>query len=70
MSALYEFRNNRVTVLVVPFVALRYDIVDRGGALGLKIVQWSRDLLANDILGAHILLVSVENLDGCEGSGH
>ncbi|KAK9349562.1 P-loop containing nucleoside triphosphate hydrolase protein, partial [Lipomyces doorenjongii] len=64
LSALYEFRNNRVTVLVVPFVALRYDIVDRGAALGLKIVQWSRDLVANDVLGAHILLVSVENLDG------
>ncbi|KAK9481753.1 P-loop containing nucleoside triphosphate hydrolase protein [Lipomyces starkeyi] len=28
-AALYEFRNNRITVLVVPFVALRYDIVDR-----------------------------------------
>ncbi|KAK9247038.1 P-loop containing nucleoside triphosphate hydrolase protein [Lipomyces tetrasporus] len=64
ISALYELKIGRVTILLVPFVALRYDILDRGAKLGLKIVQWSPGLVTDDVIGAHILLVAVENLDG------
>jgi superfamily II DNA helicase RecQ len=64
LTSLYEFKNRRVTILVVPFVALRYDIIDRGIKLGLRIVQWSPSITTSEITGAHILVVSVENLDG------
>ncbi|KAK9350125.1 hypothetical protein V1505DRAFT_381927 [Lipomyces doorenjongii] len=64
MPALYELKSGRVTLLLVPFVAIRYDILDRAAKLGLKIVQWSPGLVSEDIIGAHILLVAVENLDG------
>ncbi|KAK9311719.1 hypothetical protein V1524DRAFT_411443 [Lipomyces starkeyi] len=64
ISALYELKSGRVTILLVPFVALRYDVLDRGAKLGLKIVQWSPGLVTEDVIGAHILLVAVENLDG------
>ncbi|KAK9233702.1 P-loop containing nucleoside triphosphate hydrolase protein, partial [Lipomyces kononenkoae] len=66
LSSLYEFKNDRLTVLVIPFVALRYDIMQRGSELGLKILQWSSSIAAQDLIGVHILLISVESVD----SGH
>ncbi|KAK9491457.1 hypothetical protein V1508DRAFT_208839, partial [Lipomyces doorenjongii] len=51
LTSLYEFKNGRITMLVVPFVALRYDILDRANALGLSIVQWSPTLTTTDIIG-------------------
>ncbi|KAK9247035.1 P-loop containing nucleoside triphosphate hydrolase protein [Lipomyces tetrasporus] len=64
LTSLYEFKNRRMTILVVPFVALRYDIIDRASKLGLRIVQWSPSITTSDITGTHILVVSVDNLDG------
>ncbi|KAK9357690.1 hypothetical protein V1504DRAFT_436513 [Lipomyces starkeyi] len=54
LTSLYEFKNGRITMLVVPFVALRYDTLDRTTALGLSIMQWSPTLTTADIIGCHM----------------
>ncbi|KAK9481444.1 P-loop containing nucleoside triphosphate hydrolase protein, partial [Lipomyces starkeyi] len=63
LSSMYERRRSRVTLLVLPFVALKYDLEDRGKALGLNIVRWSSMLTKESIATVDILLLSVENLD-------
>ncbi|KAK9233802.1 P-loop containing nucleoside triphosphate hydrolase protein [Lipomyces kononenkoae] len=63
LSSLYERRRGRVTLLVMPFVALKYDTIERAKNLGLNVVQWSGSLTKESMAAADIVVLSVENLD-------
>ncbi|KAK9364317.1 P-loop containing nucleoside triphosphate hydrolase protein, partial [Lipomyces kononenkoae] len=63
LSSLYERRRGRVTLLVMPFVALKYDTIERATKLGLNVVQWSGTLTKESMTAADIVVLSVENLD-------
>ncbi|KAK9241523.1 P-loop containing nucleoside triphosphate hydrolase protein, partial [Lipomyces tetrasporus] len=63
LSSLYERKRGRITLLILPFVALRYDLVGRGRALGLNIVEWSSGVSKDSIAKADILLLSIESID-------
>ncbi|KAK9426893.1 hypothetical protein V1505DRAFT_120094, partial [Lipomyces doorenjongii] len=63
LSALYERQNRRTTLLVVPYVALRHDIVGRATELGLIVVHWSTGTNKDSICTADIVVFSVESMD-------
>ncbi|KAK9481675.1 P-loop containing nucleoside triphosphate hydrolase protein [Lipomyces starkeyi] len=63
LSALYERQNGRITLLVLPFVALRYDLLDRGRKLGLRITEWSANVKRESIIESDIIVISVESID-------
>ncbi|KAK9481695.1 P-loop containing nucleoside triphosphate hydrolase protein [Lipomyces starkeyi] len=63
MTALKERDNRRVTVAVVPFVALHPDIIRRGEELGLVILSWDSSITTERIRSTDILLVTLEHVD-------
>ncbi|KAK9334392.1 P-loop containing nucleoside triphosphate hydrolase protein [Lipomyces starkeyi] len=63
MTALKERDNRRVTVTVVPFVALHLDIIRRGEELGLVILSWDSSITIERIRSTDILLVTLEHVD-------
>ncbi|KAK9342412.1 P-loop containing nucleoside triphosphate hydrolase protein [Lipomyces starkeyi] len=63
MTTLKERDNRRVTVTVVPFVALHLDIIRRGEELGLVILSWDSSITIERIRSTDILLVTLEHVD-------
>ncbi|KAK9237131.1 hypothetical protein V1525DRAFT_433031 [Lipomyces kononenkoae] len=63
LSALYERQNRRITLLVVPYVALRHDIIRRATEFGLNVVHWSARTKTDSIITAEIVVFSVESMD-------
>ncbi|KAK9342493.1 P-loop containing nucleoside triphosphate hydrolase protein [Lipomyces starkeyi] len=63
ITALKERDNRRVTVTVVPFVALHLDIIRRGEELGLEILSWDSSITIDRIRSTDILLVTLEHVD-------
>ncbi|KAK9357198.1 hypothetical protein V1504DRAFT_501017 [Lipomyces starkeyi] len=58
-----ERRRGRITLLVMPFVALKYDLEERAKKLGVNAIRWSSTVTNASITMADIVVSSVENLE-------
>ncbi|KAK9242704.1 hypothetical protein V1506DRAFT_444626, partial [Lipomyces tetrasporus] len=63
VSSLYERKRGRITVLALPFVALRYDLINRAKQLGMNVIEWSSELTRDAVTTADIIVLPIESMD-------